>query len=541
MKICGIGGSTHDFSACLLENGEITIAIEEQRLSRERHAEGMHSAKLQCVDYCLNNRNLKEDDIEMYITSDILYPSIYHSKKYINRLIKINHHMAHASHAFYASGFEKAAIIVIDGIGSFLTPTDSETITLAYGDNTKINILDKVVGKVPFGSAYASTGKVNSFGSLYSFFNQICGFAILDSGKLMGLASYGQPRYIDQIKLFAKVTESSPLGVDIEIGKNIFKNFVKMIMEKRTEEEQFKVKADIACSIQAFLEDSVFRIMNMLYEQTKCKNLCYCGGVAYNSVLNGKIKKNTKFEHVYIPPNAGDAGISMGAALYAYHNFYKQPRLNRISRVYYGIRYSEKEIESVLLSNNLVSFKRLDNKELIYTAAKCLASGEIVGWFQGGSEVGPRALGNRSILADPRIADMKEKINEKVKFREMFRPYAPCVLEEQVDKYFETDFPNNPYMLYVGDVINPVIPAATHVDMTARLQTVGKEENERFYSLIETFGKFTEVPIVLNTSFNIKGEPIVETPEDAVNSFLRCDMDRLFIENYMVQKNIYHK
>ncbi|MFZ5351517.1 MAG: carbamoyltransferase [Bacillota bacterium] len=544
MRIIGIGGSDHDLSCCLLEDGEVLIAIEEERLSKEKHGNGVRSCILKSVDYCLEEAGYTYDDIDMYITSDLFFPRLTSRKPFVNKMIKINHHLAHIASCYYTSGFDDAAALVIDGNGSLFAFDCAETVTTGYAKGNTINIIDKAYGASGTGLLKNVEAKENSLGRLYSFFTQICGFGFLEAGKLMGLSSYGKGTYIDSIRRFAKVEidRQSNLFVEIDIKNKSLKEFVKHIHSVgKNEEEKFQVKADIAYSVQYLLEEFVFAIMNNLYDKTKAKKLCYSGGVALNSVLNGKIKQKTPFEDVFIHPAAGDSGIAIGAALYGYHNIFNKPYKSKkqLTSAYTGRNYSDEEIFKALdRFKHQVTFEKLGKEDTLKAAAESLSKGRIIGWFQGRSEIGPRALGNRSILADPRVKEMKDILNSRVKFRESFRPFAPVVLEERVGEYFETDFPNNPFMLYVGDVKEDkksVIPAVTHVDGTARLQTIDRETNEMYYDLINKFGELTGVPVILNTSFNIKGKPIVETPYDAIECFVNCDMDDLFIHDYQVK------
>lgn len=545
MKILGIGGSDHDLSSCLLRDDEVLIAIEEERISREKHGSGVRSCALNSVDYCLNEYNYNYEDMDMIITSDLLFPRLNSRKPFIDKVIKMNHHLAHNACAYYLSGYDEAALLTIDGNGSLFAFESSETVTLGYAQGKNFNTVEKTYGAAGVGKLDNKSALENSLGRFYSFFNTVCGFGFRDSGKLMGLSSYGENNYIDDMRKFAKVDIDawSNLNIKIDLNYGGIKDFTKYIFNKKTEEEKFKVKADIACSAQSLLEEYVFIIMNHLYEKTKCKKLCYSGGVAYNSVINGKILQNTPFEQVFIPPAAGDSGIAIGAALYGYYNIFGKPYKKRLQQkhAYTGKKYNEDSIiEACQEFGDKISYEKLGRKKAIEKAAECIHKGNIIGWFQGQSEIGPRALGNRSILADPRVSDMKDIINKRVKFRENFRPFAPVVLREKVSEYFRTDFPDNPFMLYVSDVQDDkkdIIPAVTHVDGTARLQTIDRETNDMYYDLIDEFYKLSSVPVLLNTSFNIKGKPIVETPYDAIKSYLNCDLDDLFIGDYRVKKN----
>lgn len=544
MKILGIGGSDHDLSSCLLKDDDILITIEEERLSKEKHGSGVRSCTLNSVDYCLNEYNYNYEDMDMIITSDLFFPRLNSRKPFIDKMIKINHHLAHNACAYYLSGYDEAALLTIDGNGSIFAFESSETVTLGYANGKTLSTIDKAYGAAGVGSIDNTSANENSLGRFYSFFNTVCGFGFRDSGKLMGLSSYGEGNYVNEMRKFAKVEvdSKSHLNIQIDLKSSGLKDFLKYVFLKKTEEEKFKVKADIAYSAQYLLEEFIFIIMNHLYEKTKCKKLCYSGGVAYNSVINGKILKNTPFEQVFIPPAAGDSGIAIGAALYGYYHILDNPLKKRkqLKHAYTGRTYNEDNILHAFKKfKDFITYEKLGKEKVLEIAASCLKKGRIIGWFQGKSEIGPRALGNRSILADPRRKDMKDIINSKVKFRESFRPFAPVILREKVNEYFKTDFPDNPFMLYVSEVQEDkkeIIPAVTHVDGTARLQTIDDMTNEMYYKLIQKFYELTDVPVLLNTSFNTKGKPIVESPYDAIECYLDCDMDDLFIGDYQVTK-----
>ena len=299
---------------------------------------------------------------------------------------------------------------------------------------------------------------------------------------------------------------------------------------------------DIGASAQKVLEEIILKMTNFLYEKTKIKNLCLAGGVALNGVANYRILKESKFENIHIPPSPGDAGSAIGCAKYLYHAYHGNERVietissNRISEnVYVGPSHSNEQIKAFLEKNN-ISYELLDNEQLLKTTAKLISEGNVVGWFQGKMEWGPRALGNRSILADPRKKEMKDILNEKIKHRESFRPFAPSILEEFCSEYFDIDI-TSPYMLFVAPIKKPnLIPAVTHVDGTGRLQTVSKQSNPLYYNLINEFYKLTSVPVIINTSMNVKGEPIVNTPKEAYNMLQKTDMDYLILGNHMVEK-----
>lgn len=520
MKILGLGGSVHDFSCCLLEDGRIVRAVEEERLSREKNARGSASAQLRCIDYCLDGGRL--DDVDLIVTNDIFSEEVLKHHMELWRYFKINHHLSHAASSYFTSGWDEAAIMVIDGVGSGFN-NSGEALSLGFARGNDIIIDEKYFGI--------------SLAKFYSHFMYICGFSFLQEGKVMGLAPYGTDTYVEEMSRFVEI--DLPRSVDIHIYDDAcMKRFADLI--KADTRDEFSVKADIAYAVQYVFEESVIKVLQYLYEKTRCKKLCYAGGAALNSVLNGQIIKRTGFEEVYVFPAAGDSGTGIGAALYAYYSVLHRDKRQhqRLESCYFGKSYDKEIGQALDKVPEAVSFERVQGDALYDRTATLLSQGNIVGWFQDGSETGPRALGNRSILADPRVAEMKDILNKRVKFREHFRPFAPMVIKEKVKEYFE-GINDNAFMLFVEQVRpekQSVIPAVTHVDGSARLQTVGVENNPKMYKLLQHFEKITGVPVLLNTSFNIKGQPIVETPEDALEAFLHCDMDVLVMGDTIVTK-----
>jgi len=541
MKILGIGGSDHDISACLLEDGMITVAIEEERLSREKHSVGVKSSLLKSVDYCLSYRGYELEDIDYFVTNDIFMTRLNSKKLFMDRMIKINHHLAHIASSYYLSSFDKAGLFVSDGAGSIFSHFHVETISLGYASDTNIRILNKVYGQNTLNRGKKIV-KENSLGQFYSFFSNLCGFGVHNDGKVMGLAPYGSDKYLDEFRKLIKVTyNKGELEVDIDLNSNYYKNLYKEIEINSRKDNNFKIKADYAYAAQVVMEEVTFQLLNLLYDKTKCDNLCYSGGVALNSVLNGKLKKNTSFRNIFIPPAPNDSGTAIGAALYAYYNIFNQDSSARykLTNAYMGKEYSEEEIGKALLKySNKITVQKVN---VVKEAAESLSKGKIIGWFQGKSEFGPRALGNRSILADARQKDMKDIINRRIKFRESFRPFAPVIINDFWDTYFDTDFEENPFMLYVADVKEDkkqIIPAVTHVDGSARVQIINRATNLKYYDLIMEYYKLTGVPVLLNTSFNVKGEPIVETPEHAIRTFVESDLDVLYLYDYCIHKKL---
>lgn len=454
------------------------------------------------------------------------------------KIINVEHHRSHLASAFFASPFDEAAIVSIDGSGDFTTTM------IAVGKGNQIKVLDSVDFPV-------------SAGLFYTAFTQYLGFPHYgDEYKVMGLAPYGNPVYVEQIRKILKFTPDGLFDWDVNYFVN--PNEIKLGYEKnipvvstlygdkmveifgpaRKEGEELTQKhKDIATSVQRVCEELILHIINHLQKRTGLKNLCLAGGVAQNSVANGKIIENTAFEQVYIPSAGHDAGISMGCALYAYNHVLKNPRQPAIYNAYTGSKFSNDEIEIYLQSRG-IQYKKLPDAELYDVITDKLIEPGVVGWFSGRAEFGPRALGGRSIIADPRNEKAKELLNLKIKRRESFRPFAPSILEEYVKDYF-TKVEAVPFMEKVFPIIpekQKEIPAVTHVDGTGRLQTVNKEVSPRYYALIDRFREKTGVPILLNTSFN-ENEPIVNTPAEALDCFLRTQMDMLVLENCIIVRD----
>ncbi|MCL2406393.1 MAG: carbamoyl transferase [Defluviitaleaceae bacterium] len=565
MYILGIGGSQHDFSYCLLKDKKIITYIEEERVSREKHSGGLRSALLGGIQYCLDANGLSIDDIGIIVSNNQWGMAAFADREYYANIMRVNHHMAHAAASYYGSGFKDSAVFVADGAGDHYSDGQSNTISLGFAIDNKITIFNSIWGQENLYTDYLGTRNEkyaylpydfrhksgmdrltltdNSIGDFYSLITYMIGFNLLEEGKTMGLAPYGRPIYYDRIKEFITVGEK---GKDIAVKIDINGIYNQLIYIIKNNKEAYysdilKTKADIACTGQVILEELVFCILNHLYEKTGCKSLSYGGGVALNSVLNGKIKQKTKFEDVFIFPAAGDSGLAYGAAIYAHYQYNNKDEMNsRFIYPFLGRAYTNVEIEQTLSRySGVLRWSKMPADQLYEKTAKMLAENKIIGWFTEGSEIGPRALGHRSILANPMPNEMKDILNNLVKFREPFRPFAPAVLREKVSEYFDTDFEDNPFMLYVASVKEKYaekLGAVTHVDQTARLQTVSRDENKVFYELISAFEKITGIPILLNTSFNIKGQPIVETPLQAVESFLNSGIHYLVIEDYFIDK-----
>lgn len=592
MYILGISCYYHDAAATLIKDGVVVAAAEEERFTRIKHdSEYPENA----INFCLNLEGIEPQDLEcvMYFEKPFLkferllldtmqtFPRSLKlfresmitqlgEKLWIKHLIQkkleidpskilfCEHHISHAASSFYCSPFNEAAILTIDGVGEWTTAT------LGVGRGTDIKILKEI--KFP-----------NSLGLLYSAFTAFLGFEVNEGEyKVMGMAPFGEPKYVDQVYEVVKVDDEGGFELDMDYfcyhystDKTFNKKFEEIFGDPRDQKSNFftdasgypsyfgekpdnydeiakqnQYYADIAASIQVVTEQIVVRMANYAQKETGMKHLCMAGGVALNSVANKKILSNTDFEEIYIQPAAGDGGASTGAALYGYHAIFGKPRNFVMEHAYWGEEHSAADTEAFLKENNLPYELIEDEGKLMERVVDNIQNGKVIGWHQGRFEWGPRALGNRSILADPRSTEMKDIVNVKIKFREPFRPFAPSVLVEKAGEYFDIDEPEKHYparfMLYVTDVHKDkwdVLPAITHVDGTGRLQTVRRELNPKYYKLIETFGDATGVPVLLNTSFNLKGEPVVNTPAEAFSSFNASGMDLLVLGNYLVYKD----
>jgi carbamoyltransferase len=562
----GISCYYHDSAAALLKDGHVIAAVEEERFSRKKFDDDFpHKA----IEWCLNETGITPDQINsvafydkpvlkferlldnyiavaprgLYSFLDVI-PKWIHKRLWIKNDIKKalkgfkgeiifpEHHLSHAAHAFYTSPFEESAILTIDGVGEW------STTSYGYANNDSVKITNDL--RWP-----------HSLGLFYSAFTYFLGFKVNEGEyKLMGLSSYGKPKYYDLImEKLIDVKDDGSIHLNMEYFAFTYdkvmtnKKFSKLfgIQPKTKNEKTLQIHFDIGASAQKVLENVILKMVNHIHTKTKMKNLCIGGGVALNGVANYKILSEGPFENVHIPPSPGDAGSAVGAAQYLYYVYHKNSKNTSDNtqliqeNVYVGPSYNNEEIKSFLDSKN-ISYESFEGITLLQKTAQLIADGNIVGWYQGKMEWGPRALGNRSILADPRCADMKDILNAKIKHRESFRPFAPSIMEEFTSEYFEMDIPS-PYMLMVAPVKKPKeIPAVTHVDGTGRLQTVSKESNELYYNLINEFYKITGVPVIINTSMNVMGEPIVNTPEQAHNMILKTDMDYIVMGNNLVKK-----
>jgi len=580
MIILGLNINHADTSACIIVNGKIIAAIEEERFVRKKHYAGF---PLNSIEFCLSIAKLTINDVNFitlnyspssnlkqkvfYIIKNIISIStlkkilsfkkklFYTSdlQRYLNKnnfngkIINVEHHMSHIASSYYNSSFENAAGLTIDGFGDFCS-----TGTFLCS-NDKIQSLKKVYFP-------------HSLGILYQAITQFLGFKNYgDEYKVMGLASYGEPKYLKEFedlvqhnsKFFFLLNldyfshhSNSEFSYSFSNGipkfSNLYsKKITELLGEERNPYDKIEKRHfDIASSLQICFENIVFSILNNLYQETKIENLCLAGGCALNSKFNGLIKERTPFKNVFIQPNAGDAGGAMGSALH----FLRKNEINKASihqrdnnKCYLGNSYTNEFIEDKLIKKNQLiksySFKKLDDAELYNEVANRISKNQVIGWFKGRCEWGPRALGNRSILADARNPEIKDILNKKIKLRESFRPFAPAVLEEFANIYFDINY-SSPFMLNVVNgkkIAKESVPAVVHVDNTCRVQTVSKSDNYHFYNLISEFNKLTGVPILLNTSFN-ENEPIVFNPDHAFDCFRRTSMDCLVLENWVITR-----
>lgn len=549
MRVLGLGGSDHDIAASIVEDGKIRVAIEDERVSRFKYAIGSNLLLGKSRKYCYNALGIKSTDIDRVVIDDILVETAYFG---IKEYEKINHHLAHASSCYYPSPFIESAILVVDNAGSLVKNEKKEgiqTISYGIGENKSINLFNSILGSNWDTSALKINGKAyqlgdcdDSLGHFYKIVSGCIGFKFHDNGtfffpeagKTMGLAPYGDDRYYNEINQFIKYCDNGYIAMSLCDGK--LKNTIAEILKNDSPKDEFMCRASVAWAAQKIIEEALLFCGEYLYRETKSKNLCLAGGVALNCVANGILKQKLPFENIYLFPACGDNGTAIGCAYYGYYKDYAGDKIcSEIVSPYFGKDYTDDEINSALDKSDLIVLKTSD---YLMTAAKYIGQGKIIGWYQGGSEFGPRALGHRSILGDPRNANMKDILNYRVKFREGFRPFAPSVLHEDMSEFFTYDT-ESPYMLMAFDIKEDkrdLVPGVVHVDGTARVQTVTKEANGVYYDLIKEFKKQTGIPILINTSFNIKGEPIAETPEDAVACFLKTGIDILVIGKNIVFK-----
>ena len=594
MYVLGINAYHGDAAAALLKDGELLAAAEEERFNRVKHCAGFPT---QSVRYCLESAGIGIEEVEhigisrdpsAHLHKKIIYtaqraarglagnrtgesrgqdrsgPGVFRQvadrlanaarvrdlkedlartldvpkSRLRARFYNVEHHRAHLASSFFVSPFERAALLSIDGFGDFISTM------WGIGEGNSIEI----IGQVEY---------PHSTGIVYTATTQFLGFPHYgDEGKVMGLAPYGQPRFIEEFREIIRTEEGGRFRLNLDffrhhaegvemtwdngspvIGRIFSDEFANIFGPPREKGAPLTAREhDIAASLQLRLEEVCFHILNHLYEKTGLTDLGLSGGVAYNSVMNGKILLHTPFERIFVQPAAGDSGTAVGVCYQIYNDLLKQPRTYVMEGAYTGPEFSDEEIRRDLDESGLV-YERHSDAEVTQRAARDIAQGAVVGWFQGRMEFGPRALGNRSIVVDPRRSDMKDILNERIKKREPFRPFAPSIMEERVGDYFEQTHPA-PTMLMVYQIKperRAEIPAVTHVDGSGRLQTVSRAINPRYYQLISDFHDLTGVPVVLNTSFN-ENEPVVCTPRHAIDCFMKTRMDVLYMGNYSVRR-----
>jgi len=582
MYILGISCYYHDSAAALLKDGKLIAAAEEERFSRIKHD---YSFPSNAINFCLEHENITAEDLDFVVfhekpflkferiiktilatfpKSCSLFKDVaitwLKSKLWIkstiaqfldipeSKILFSRHHLSHAASAFFTSPFDKAAVLTIDGVGEWATTV------LGKAEENKITLLEEI--RFP-----------HSLGLLYSVFTAFLGFKVNNGEyKVMGMSALGAPKYTDKIYKLIKIDEDGSFRLNMKYFSYHYstkysfnKNFIKLFGQPRIPNSNFYTDrtgfesindkelkkniyyADIAASIQKVTEDVLIKIANHLYSKTEINKLCFSGGVALNCVANYKILRETPFDEIYIQPASGDAGGALGAALYVWHRLLNKKREFILSDTYWGKSYSNEQIEEFLKGND-INYKHFPNEsKLIDYITDAIVNQKVVGWFQGRFEWGPRALGNRSILADPRNPEMKNILNSKIKFREPFRPFAPSVLAEHVDEFFDIGSIKQQYplkfMLYTVPVKREeLIPAVIHVNRMSRIHIVEKKDNSLFYTLIEKFYQKTSIPLLINTSFNLKGEPIVNTPQDAYETFTNSGLDILVLGNQVIEK-----
>jgi len=563
MLILGINGwhtRSHDASACLVKNGKILAMAEEERFIRQKYA--FDRVPINAISYCLKEAKVTPDDIDIVALGwnyklmyelrgkkfnytddqvlDIIFPSKYFQRKRKLKCVMVSHHLAHAASVFFTSGFKEATILVIDGQG------ENESTTIAYGKKNKILILKTFPIK-------------DSLGYFYESINKYIGFNYLDSGKTMGLAPYGRVNinfsniHIDNNGYsinFKKDFQYNYSSLDeqeivVALWHEELKKYIKSSnkVEYIFDKNKCKIKAqfgipqhykDLAASAQNALEKTIVHLVNIAIRMTGIKNVCLSGGVALNCVVNGKLLRNTSVNNLFIFPSANDAGVSAGAALYTAALYDEDVSFAKIEHSYFGPGYTNKEIERIL---KLRKIRYIKAKNIYKSVARLLAENKVIGWFQGKMEIGPRALGNRSILASPLVKFNRKRVNI-IKGRELWRPLAPSILDEYKEEYFENAV-YSPFMLTALQIKKEkrvIVPAVVHLDGSSRPQIVSKKINKNFWLLINEFRKITGIPCLLNTSFNLQGEPMVCSPIDALKVFFSSELDYLVLNKFLISK-----
>ena len=592
MYILGVSCYFHDAAAALLHNGVLVAAAEEERFTRKKHD---YDFPQHAIEFCLQRAGIRGGDLDyvvffekpfvkferLLLTSLQTFPrshrvfreamvSWFGDKLWVKTLLRerlgvpdshvlfSEHHLSHAASAFFCSPFEQAAILTIDGVGEWATAS------IGVGRGTEVRLLKEI--RFP-----------HSLGLLYSTFTAFLGFEVNEGEyKVMGMAPYGTPRYVDKVYKLIRPFDDGSFELDMDYfsfhystEKTFNGKFEALFGPPRDANDHFftaatgypsyfgnqpgnfaelanrnEYYADVAASIQQVTEEIILKMAFRAYKETGLTKLCMAGGVALNSVANGRVFREGPFEEIFIQPSAGDGGGALGSAQYAYHTLLGQARRFTMQHAFWGEEHAPADINKFLVENNIPHQEFGSEEALLQRVAGELSGGKVVGWFQYRFEWGPRALGNRSILADPRRPEMKDVVNAKIKFREPFRPFGPSVLVDQAEQFFEIACPAKHYparfMLYVVKVKEnkrQAVPATTHVDGTARVQCVHPETAPRFYRLIQLFSQATGVPVLLNTSFNLRGQPIVNTPIEAFQTFSRSGMDAVVLDRFLIEKS----
>lgn len=565
MNVLGISCFYHDAAACLIVDGRIVAAAEEERFSRRKHDSGFPA---QAARYCLQIGQVAVQDLDHVIfyekpllkferilsTYAATFPRsrgpfvramrawladklwirsrIAKHLGYRGETLFAEHHLSHAASAYYPSPFDDAAVLTADGVGEW------STATIGAGAGLDLDIIEDI--KFP-----------HSLGLLYSAFTAYLGFEVNEGEyKVMGMAAYGRPTLVEEVRRLIRIVEDGSFALDMNYFsyhrsfQAFSRAFVDLFGPPRAPEAAFDQRyANLAASLQAVLEEAWLGLARRARSVTGSSNLCLAGGVALNVLANSRVLREAGFREVWIQPAAGDSGGALGAAAYLAHAILRIPERHRMATAYLGPSYSDDEIRQVLVEHG-IEHEQLPRGELPRRVAALIAAGSVIGWFQGRMEFGPRALGARSILADPTDPATKDRVNERIKHREAFRPFAPSVIEDAAADYFDLGAPSgsshSPFMLFTAKVRPEkahLLPAITHVDGTARVQTVTWTDNPLYYELIREFGVLKGVPVILNTSFNVRGEPIVRSPQEALNSFAYTEMDYLVLGNCLVAKS----
>ena len=596
MYVLGISCFYHDAAAAILRDGVLIAAAEEERFSRKKHDSGY---PVHAVQFCLEEARITPDELDYVVFYEKPLPKFERvltsmlatwprslvafreamivwltEKLWVKdkirgqlgipreKILFVEHHLSHAASAFFCSPYDESAVLTLDGVGEWTTAALG--VGKATWDGTGTNSIE----------LFQEARFPHSLGLFYSAFTAWLGFEVNDGEyKVMGMAPYGRPEHVDQVRKVIDFGNDGSFWLDMDyfsfhhsVEHTFSRKFEELFGEARRPESEFFTRetgvpadameaavaanqyyADVAASVQATTEQAIVNIARYLHERTGSKRLCMAGGVAYNSVANGRILRETPFEELYIQPAAGDSGGAVGAALYAYHVLLGKPRAFVMEHAYWGRAYGPDEIKAAVEARGVPYEVVEDEDRLVDIVADELTRGRVIGLHQGRFEWGPRALGNRSIIADPRRVEMKDIVNTKIKFREPFRPFAPSILAERAESYFDLRdgrdvWPRDPakfmlVVLPVADDKRTAIPAVTHAGGTGRLQTVTRDGNPRYYKLIERFGQATGVPVILNTSFNLRGEPIVTTPDNALNTFYRSGIDTLVMGEMLIRKD----